>query len=83
MSDKGDRWIVAYRRYSSDSWSEYVFSTERAARQFARDKDYNSDHHAETSVNRYIRDRLVGSAKIEMKEIRACDKCDLCEDHHD
>lgn len=30
-----------------------------------------------------VRGEMLESAEIEIEEIRACDKCDLCEDHKD
>lgn len=55
MNDKGEqqqRWIVTYRRYSTDQWKEVVFRSETNARQFAEDKRY--DHNVEVIVRRFI-----------------------------
>jgi hypothetical protein len=49
-----ERWIVAYRRYSSDEWRERVFRTEHAARKFAKDYLYDTDNFGSVIVRKFV-----------------------------
>lgn len=49
------RWIVRYRRYRSDSWSEESFTSERAAKEFARNKYNYMQTDAQVQVKHFVK----------------------------
>lgn len=49
-----ERWIVHYRRYSSDEWLEEVFRAEYAARQWLKKYLYDRGPEAQAGVRHYV-----------------------------
>lgn len=47
-------WIVRYRRYWSDGWSERVFASKVEANEFARNYQYDTDNHGEVVVRQVV-----------------------------
>lgn len=56
-SDKETRWIVRYRRYSSDSWSERLFGSQAEALRFKSDYLYDGGPDASVAwVKKFVED---------------------------
>lgn len=51
---KSERWIVRYRRYSSDEWSERVFYSKSAAVQFKSEYLYDRGFEAQAVIKHFI-----------------------------
>lgn len=47
-------WVVRYRRYWSDKWSERVFGSKAEANEFARHYQYDTDNNGEVVVRKFV-----------------------------
>lgn len=51
---KSERWIVCYRRYSSDEWSERVFYSKSGAIQFKNEYLYDRGFEAQAVIKHFV-----------------------------
>ena len=54
MSELMVRWIVFYRRYSSDGWTEAVKHSEHEAQEFVRNYLYGCGFEAQAHAKKFV-----------------------------